>query len=81
VKVSVLFSNRYFAIVSVRGDHDPEQLKIDWPDPKNSPRVEIDFQSIRKKIHSLVHLTSAVAIGLIYSQNLVSAMLRTFVSF
>jgi hypothetical protein len=79
VKVSVLFSTRYFAVISVRGDYDPEQLKIDWPNPKSSPQVRIDL-GLRKKLHSLVHFTFAVGLGLIYSQNLVFTMLRTFVA-
>jgi hypothetical protein len=40
-----------------------------------------DRPNARRKIRHLFHYGIAVAIGLIYSQNVVSAMLRAFVSF
>jgi hypothetical protein len=44
-------------------------------------KARVDLPITRKKIHYLVQYTFAVAIGLIYSQNLVSGMLRALVSF
>jgi hypothetical protein len=43
--------------------------------------AKADRPSARRKIRHLFHYGAAVAIGLIYSQNVVSAMLRAFVSF
>ena len=43
-------------------------------------KVRFDLASIRRRISHLVHYGVAVAIGLLYSQNFVSATLRALVS-
>jgi hypothetical protein len=59
----------------------PAQQRIAASGVQRTGKARFDVPNTRRKISHLVHYGLAVAIGLIYSQNFVSAILRSFVSF